>query len=113
MRRKTMKNSVLMALERHDGGALAETADDLMRSVVRDVMRYGTKGAISINLTVEANGERGLKLSASVKATTPKRPAGLAFYWPGADGELSRTPPADVEAVDRNMFPTTIRQANE
>ena len=106
-----MKNSVLMALERHDGGALAETADELMKAIVRDVIRYGTKGGLSINLAVEPNGERGLKVSASVKATTPKRPAGLAFYWPGADGELSRTPPADVEAVDRNMFPVKFERA--
>ena len=33
----------LMALGRHDGGALIENADEMAAQVARDVIRYGQK----------------------------------------------------------------------
>ena len=92
-----MNSSVLMALGRHDGGALVENADDLLRQCVRDVVRYGEKAKLTISLIVEPNGENALKLKAEVKATLPKRPQGEAFYWPTEDCDLTRTPPRDED----------------
>lgn len=96
-----MNSSVLMALGRHDGGSLVENADELLKECVRDVVRYGQKATLTITLSIAPNGESALKLSASVKATLPKRPQGEAFYWPDAEYGLTRTPPQDEELALR------------
>lgn len=100
-----MNSSVLMALSRHDSGALIENADDLLKECVRDVVRYGKKATLTITLEISPNGESALKLKASAKATLPKRPQGEAFYWPAEDNSLSRMPPK--EAGDDLLTPIT------
>lgn len=98
-----MNSSFLMALGRHDGGALVENADELLKDCVKEVTRYGGKATVTITLTVSPNGETGnraLKLSATAKATLPKRAQGEAFYWAGEDDELLRNPPKDHDLFE-------------
>ena len=90
-----MNSHVLMALGRHDGGSLIENADEMLTALVRDIVRYGGKGKLTISLEISTNGEKALKLKADVKSTSPKRPQGEAFYWADAEDHLSRTPPKD------------------
>lgn len=100
-----MNSSFLMALGRHDGGALVENADDLLRDCVRDVIRYGESATLTVTIKIAANGENALKLSAAVKATLPKRPQGEAFYWPAEDNSLTRTPPKEEDMFLRPVTP--------
>lgn len=98
-----MNSSFLMAIGRHDSGALVETADDLLKNCVEEVTRYGGKATLTLTLAIQPNGEVGnaaLKLSANVKATLPKRAQGEAFYWASEDHSLSRTPPKDLDIFD-------------
>lgn len=100
-----MNSSVLMALSRHDGGNLVENADELLKDCVRDVIRYGQKATLTITMQIAPNGESALKLSASVKASMPKRPQGEAFYWPDSENGLTRTPPKDEDGLLRSITP--------
>ena len=44
-----MNSHVLMALGRHDGGSLIENADEALTKIVRDVVRYGGKGKLTVH----------------------------------------------------------------
>ena len=101
-----MNSSILMALGRHDGGALIENADELLKNCVQDVVRYGQKATLTITLVISPNGENALKLMANVKASMPKRPQGEAFYWPAEDGSLTRQPPKDEDLFLRPVTAT-------
>lgn len=113
-----MNSSVLMALSRHDGGALVESADELLKEIVRDVVRYGEKGALTITLTISPNGKgardevvgSALKVSANVKAARPKRVQGEAFYWAAEDDSLTRTPPKEEDLLLRSI-PSGVAKA--
>ncbi len=87
----------LMALGRHDGGSVVETADEQLREVISAVNRTGGKGSVSITINVAPNGDRGLEVSLTVAAKAPKVDFGKAFYFTGKDGDLSRTPPPYVQ----------------
>lgn len=98
-----MNSSFLMALGRHDSGALVENADELLKDCVAEVTRYGGKATLTVTMTIQPNGDHGgsaLKVSASAKATMPKRAQGEAFYWAGEDNSLSRNPPKDLDIFD-------------
>lgn len=82
----------LMALGRHDGGHVVETADEQLRDVIAAVMRTGKKGSVTIQLNVEANGEQGLQTSFGVKANAPQVQFGKSFYYSDKNGDLSRQP---------------------
>lgn len=108
-----MNSAILMALGRHDGGALIENADEMAAQVARDVIRYGQKGSVTITLTFAPNGEgTAIKLSAAVKSTAPKRPQGEAFYWVTDDGGLTRTPPKDDDLFGQ-LRPVPSTQTKE
>lgn len=87
----------LMALGRHDGGAVVETADEQLREVIAAVNRTGKKGAVSITVNVAPNGDRGLEVSCTVAAKAPAVDFGKAFYFIGKGGDLSRTPPPHIQ----------------
>lgn len=91
-------SDTLMCLSRHDSGQFVESVDDELARIAKDVVRYGGSGSVTIKLTVKANGDRGVSLTPTVAATAPKRVSGQAFYYPDADGHLSRTPPEDEAA---------------
>lgn len=89
------KYRALEIMSRHDNGRFVEDADDLLSRVVREVIRYGGKGKLTLELEIKPNGERGISLNPAVKHTLPKRTQPDAFYFPDADGDLFRDPPAD------------------
>ncbi|HMR51217.1 MAG TPA: hypothetical protein PKA33_01565 [Amaricoccus sp.] len=83
----------LMALGRHDGGLVIETADQQLREVVAAVLRTGKKGSVSVTLEVAPNGESGLEVSCKVTAKAPAVSFGRSFYYTDRAGDLSRKPP--------------------
>ena len=87
----------LMALGRHDGGHVIDTADEALKDVIAAVMRTGKKGSVSITMSVGANGETGLEVSCKVKATAPEVEFGKSFYFMGKQGELTRNAPQYVQ----------------
>lgn len=84
----------LMALGRHDGGGVVETADEALREVISAVLRTGKKGKVSITMDVSPNGERGLEVSCSVAATAPRVAFGKSFYFQNESGDLTREAPS-------------------
>lgn len=88
-----MKGDVLMALGRHDSGQFAETCDELLAAVVKDITRFGGTGKVVIEIVVQPNGEEALSVTCTAKNTLPKRKQGTAFYYPTKDGGITRTPP--------------------
>lgn len=88
----------LMALGRHDGGQVVETADQQLREVISSVLRTGKKGSVTIKLEVGANGESGLETSFVVTASAPKLSFGKSFYYTDRTGDLTRTAPDYVQA---------------
>lgn len=105
-----LNSHVLMALGRHDGGSLIENADEALTKIVRDVVRYGGKGKLTITLEVCSNSERAIKLKAAVKSTAPQPPQGEAFYWADSDDHLTRTPPKDEYLLLR-AIPSGVAKA--
>ncbi len=86
---------ILEIMSRHDEGRYIEDADELLGRAVREVIRYGGKGKVSLEIEIKPNGDRGISLNPSVKHSLPKRQQSDAFYFPDADGDLFRDPPAD------------------
>lgn len=86
----------LMAIGRHDGGSVIETADEQLRDVVQAVMRTGKKGTVTLVLEVDANGDKGLKASCKVASKAPSVSFGQAFYFTDMNGDLTRNAPADT-----------------
>lgn len=87
----------LMAIGRHSGGQVIETADQQLKDVMAAVMRTGKKGSVSLTLSVSPNGEAGLEVSCKVKATAPEIEFGKSFYFVGRDGGLSRQAPQYIQ----------------
>ena len=94
----------LMALGRHDGGGVVETADEQLRDVIRAVMHTGKKGAVTITMDVAPNGERGLEVSCKVGAKAPNVEFGKSFYFRDQHGDLTRNPPQQ-EFENLTQFP--------
>lgn len=89
------------AIERHDAGALAECIDEKMAEVCREVIKTGKKGTVSIKLSVEPNGQRGVGFTFGVDAKAPSLNFSQAFYYVGADGSISRDVP---DVVSQSML---------
>jgi len=87
----------LMALGRHDGGHVIETADQQLRDVIAAVMRTGKKGSVTMTMSVGTNGDTGLEVSCKVKATAPEVEFGKSFYFMGREGDLTRNAPNYVQ----------------
>ena len=90
----------LMAIGRHDGGQVIETADQQLREVIAQVQRTGKKGTVGVTLNITANGELGLKVSAKVSAKAPEVDFGESFYFADRQGDLSRTSPDFTEQLE-------------
>ena len=86
----------LMALGRHDGGAVVETADAQLREVIRAVRQTGKKGRVTVTMDVAPNGDEGFETTFTVKASAPKLQFARSFYFTNEHGDLTRTPPRDV-----------------
>lgn len=87
----------LMALGRHDGGHVVETADQQLREVIASVHRTGKKGSVTVTLDVETNGESGLQTSFKVSAKAPQVQFGKSFYFTDRQGDLTRNAPDYVQ----------------
>lgn len=107
-----MNSSFLMALGRHDGGLLVENADELLRDVIRDVTRYGQKGKVTLDLIVEPNGEKALKISFAVRATLPKRPV-CSITWPKAAPGKARPRATYNPHIGRSIIYTPDQTARQ
>lgn len=84
----------LMAAGRVDGGLPIETADQQLRAVIDAVHRTGKKGSVSLTLQIAPNGETGLEVTASVKATAPQVAFGKSFFFTDPrTGDLTRESP--------------------
>ena len=91
----------LMALGRHDGGHVVETADQQLRDVIASVLRTGKKGSVAITMAVAPNGETGLEVSCKVSAKAPDVEFGKSFYYMDRQGDLTRQAP---DLKQQNMF---------
>lgn len=90
-----MNSAFLMALGRHDSGAVVETLDEKLREVLEAVHRTGKKGTLDLKLSVAPNGERGYTVEFHVAAKAPSLSFGQSFYYVDAERNLTRTPPAE------------------
>lgn len=106
-----MNSHFLMALSRHEGGAVVEAADDALTQVVEAVHRTGKKGTVTVKLTVGPNGEMGKEVTFDVAAKAPQLAFGKSFYWPDEAGQLTREPPR--EEIQRSMRLMNGGQADE
>lgn len=98
----------LASVERVDGGAMIESADDALRQVVSAVRRTGKKGKVSLTLDVSPNGEKGLEVTGTVKAAAPQLAFGKSFFFADDEGNLTRRPPA----LDLQYHNNTTEKSN-
>jgi len=90
------KYDVTGILARHSEGRTMEDAGELLARVVQEVVRYGGKGKVTIDIEVKPNGEgSAIKIEPKLKHTLPARTQGESFYFSDEDGSLFRDPPAD------------------
>lgn len=89
----------LAAVGQVDGGAAVKTADEYLTEVLQAVRATGKKGAVTVELHVEPNGERGFQVTTKVKAKAPELEFGRSFFYADKNGHLTRTPPAEESAA--------------
>jgi hypothetical protein len=98
-------------LARHDGGDLADQMREMMQRVVRDVVRYGGVGEMTVKIRVKPTGEKGVALLPEVSSKAPKRAAGQAFYYPDEDGDLFRQAPESEADMLLRSVPSGLAKA--
>lgn len=90
-----MNNQFMMALGRHDGGAVTEALDDMVGEVTEAVHRTGKKGTITITMVIAPNGDRGKEVSFKAACKAPQLEFGKSFYFGTDRGGIGREAPKD------------------
>lgn len=85
-----MNSHLLMALGRHDGGAVVEAGDELLSNIIAAVRETGKAGKLTLEIDVKPNGEKAFELGMGVKAKLPTTQFGRAFYFADQHNQLSR-----------------------
>lgn len=79
----------IAAVSGHAEGRVRELCDKLLSDVIGGVRRTGNKGSVTLKLTVEMNGENGLKVTPEAKATVPQPSFGGTFKFSTPDNKLT------------------------
>jgi hypothetical protein len=83
-------------VEQRRGGLAADLAD-AMAEVTLAVAETGKAGALTLTITVAANGQGAVKVGDSIKKKVPQVAQPEAFFYVDANGNLSRSDPRQPE----------------
>lgn len=82
-------------VRRIGAGSLLEDIDDHITEVAAAIRNTGKKGAITVKLEMEPNGEAAYSITGTVTAAHPKVQYARSHFYTDPNGHLTRTPPAD------------------
>lgn len=90
-----MKVSELLRVGR--GGEVDDMAERLLTEVVREVMRTGRNGSLTLKITVKKNGDRGASFDVKPSRTVPLDELGTILMFADEDGNLTRNDTRQLE----------------
>ena len=84
--------TMLQAINR---GMLLHDIDDAMRELVCAIQEQGKKGTLTLTIDMQPDKQAPdvMRITPKVKIKKPEPPAGVALFWPSADGRLERHDP--------------------
>lgn len=100
-------------------GAAVDEATEQLAEVVRGVMETGSKGSLTVKLTVELNGKGGNQIvfGTEIKSNVPRAKLPDALFFADTDGSLLREDPTQhmmfAEVVDKETGEVTRRRKGE
>lgn len=90
-------NSALRVLAELDNGRTASELDYELAQLVQAATITGKKGKVTVEVTVEPNGEGKVEIDADVKPKVPKPTKHTTTFFVGDSGHLSRSDPRQRE----------------
>ena len=77
-------------------GLFDTIATEKLNEVVKSVRDTGKKGKLTVTLTIEQNGDNGMKIDCRIKEDIPSNSLGDALMFDDIDGNLHRKDPQDM-----------------
>lgn len=82
-------------------GRFAELCSSKLTDVVKAVAQLNKPGSITIQLKLKPNTEGQVRLSGTVKVSSPHPDVGEAIFYVTEDGELERSDPKQTDIEDQ------------